>query len=229
MKMFKLTKKARFALAYPVFALMFIFAQTSNETLMGGLVLAIIGEAIRLWSNGYIGHNKVNRTQKNTGQAPIGRLITAGPYAYVRHPLYLGTLLILAGICVAAANIIFAIIVLGLFVYVYQRKMSEEESLISDEIGAGYADYKRNVPQWIPHRWAFKSQQGTWSWKGIQASKEWKTLIWIAVLFIVLYLRQEIYQNSHASTEPSATLHLSLVFSALILIACDLFLSRKKT
>lgn len=228
MKMLQLTKKARFAVAYPVVALMFVFAKTDEATLGWGGILVLIGEGIRLWANGYIGHKKVNRTRKNEGESPIGTMITAGPYAYVRHPLYLGTFFIVTGICVAAGRILFAALVLAVFVWIYQRKMNEEDRLLSDEIGAGHSDYMKAVPQWIPLRIPFKKPRGIWSWQGIRASKEWKTILWIGILFIAFYLREEFYQEHElfngADEWPK---HLFFVFALFALAATDLWMTLK--
>jgi protein-S-isoprenylcysteine O-methyltransferase Ste14 len=53
-----------------------------------GTVLATLGMLVRLWASGYVMKNEV--------------LATVGPYARVRHPLYVGNLLICAGFCAAS-------------------------------------------------------------------------------------------------------------------------------
>ena len=53
-----------------------------------GTALACLGMAVRVWASGYVMKNEV--------------LATIGPYARVRHPLYLGNLLICAGFCAAS-------------------------------------------------------------------------------------------------------------------------------
>src|SRR5436190_1919456 len=79
------------------FRLIFVWAFGMMMALLGrpsaiewfvGLVFAAAGEAVRCWAAGYLIKSKA--------------LITGGPYAYVRNPLYLGRLLIGTGICVAS-------------------------------------------------------------------------------------------------------------------------------
>jgi protein-S-isoprenylcysteine O-methyltransferase Ste14 len=53
-----------------------------------GVVLSTLGMLVRLWASGYVMKNEV--------------LATIGPYAFVRHPLYVGNLLICAGFCAAS-------------------------------------------------------------------------------------------------------------------------------
>src|SRR5271165_2373809 len=60
-----------------------------------GLPLAFAGEAIRCWAVGYSG----TTTRGDTVTAPA--LVTAGPYAYVRNPLYVGNFLTAAGFAIA--------------------------------------------------------------------------------------------------------------------------------
>ena len=82
-------KKARFLLAYPLAASLFLVAYTTEARLLVGTGVAALGLLLRFWANGYAGHAKVNWTQKWRGDRKIGRLVTAGPYAFVRHPFSL--------------------------------------------------------------------------------------------------------------------------------------------
>jgi len=229
MKMLQFTKKTRFVVVYPAVTLVFVFAKTSEATMLWGALLVLAGEGIRIWANGFIGHNKVNRTCKNEGEAPIGKLITAGPYAYVRHPLYLGTFIILLGVCLAAGKILFALLFPLVFCLVYNQKMNEEDRLLLDELGPEYDFYKKTVPKWIPRIGRYCKNHGIWSWQGIRASKEWKTVLWIIVLFIVLYFREEVYQEQEFFNETyEIPKHLFFLFMVLSLILVDVILALKK-
>jgi hypothetical protein len=79
-------------------------------------------------------------------------LTIRGPYAHTRNPLYLGTLLLGTGIAVAAGQILFTGAFLVAYLLIYVPVMSAEaetmERLFPDE----YADYKENVPLFLP-RW----------------------------------------------------------------------------
>src|SRR5256885_4164424 len=66
------------------------FAQPSVRSLMYGFPISVAGLALRAWAAGHLAKNQ--------------RLATSGPYAYTRNPLYLGTLIVAAGLAVAGRS-----------------------------------------------------------------------------------------------------------------------------
>ena len=71
------------------------FGKPSAAGIAAGLPLAVAGEAIRCWAVGYSGAT----TRNDTVTAPA--LVTGGPYAHVRNPLYIGNFLTAAGFAIA--------------------------------------------------------------------------------------------------------------------------------
>lgn len=207
--------KPRFLLVYPLTVWLFATAVTNERSMRLGVLLVALGETLRLWANGYVGHVKVNWTQKARGDAKIGQLITAGPYAFVRHPLYLGTFLIGMGFCLAVENVWISLAALVFFLTVYRAKMRKEEHLLLEECGERYARYAAAVPRWLPVGAWYADRHGQWSWQGIAASKELKTVIWITIVFLALYLREELWQER----EPFSFKHalVATVISLLVL------------
>ena len=213
--------KPRFLFVYLLVVWLFLVAHTTELQLRLGIPLVLLGAFLRFWANGYVGHVKVNWTQKERGEAKIGRLVTAGPYAFVRHPLYLGTFLIGLGFCVIVGNLWFSLVALVFFLLVYRRKMADEESMIRDEVGEAFERYQRAVPRWLPAGRRYAHPNGQWSWQGIVASKEPKTLMWLVVFFILLYFREEIIQEHEFLSGDKVGKHILLIGVALVLIAAD--------
>jgi len=214
-------KKPRFLFVYPLATWLFFVARTTELRLMLGIIFALLGASVRLWANGFVGHVKVNWTQKSRHDPSIGHLVTAGPYAYVRHPLYVGTFLIGAGVCVIVGNLWLSLIGCVAFFLIYHRKIDEEEAMIRDEVGEEFTTYQQMVPRWFPRRRAYSHQRGAWSWQGILASKEPKTLAWVAVCLILLYFRKEIVQDHHWMTKDRWVKHTVLIGLMCLFIAGD--------
>ena len=214
--------KLRFLPVYPLVAWMLLVAHSTERQLRVGVGLALLGLLIRFWSNGYVGHAKVNWTQKWRGDAKIGRLVTAGPYAFVRHPLYLGSLLIGAGVCVIAGNIWVSLAAMIFVAVAYRRKMVQEEALLLDELGAVYQRYYAVVPRWFPNGRRYAIRNGEWRWQGIRASKEWKTIIWVVVLLIAFYFREELLQERDWRPAAHGWHYAVLIGFGGVLIAIDL-------
>ena len=215
----KRLKKLRFVLVYPLAIGLFLSARTTERSLLIGIVVIALGEALRLWANSYVGHRKVNQTRQ--GQAKIGQLITAGPYAFVRHPLYLGTFLLGAGFCIIVGNAWLALLALLFFLLVYQRKMREEDAIILAEWGETFARYKQAVCAWMPTGRRYADRQGTGSWQGILASKELTTLAWVIVGVILLYFREELIQRHESFQARHLLKHVILLGAAVALALGD--------
>ena len=221
MASWKRLTKPRFIFVYPLVALCFWQARTTERLLLIGIVLIAAGELLRLWANGYVGHVKVNHTEHQSGGQKIGRLTTAGPYAYVRNPLYLGTFLIGAGFCAIVGNPLLPVAALAAFAFIYDRKMREEEATLAHEAGADYLAYQAAVPRIIPYRLPRRGGEGSWSWRGLVASKEWKTLIWVTVTVVAMYFREEIIQEHEVAMSALSVKQAALLGFAALLIAID--------
>lgn len=224
MSLLRKLRKPRFVLGYLVAVVGFLVAHTTRGTLRAGLLLALLGESIRLWANGYVGHRKVNITDGQDGPRKIGHLITAGPYAFVRHPLYAGTFLIGAGLCLIVGRWWLALAAWAAFSIIYGRKMGEEEATLRHEWGEAYARYHTRVPQWRPTWRRYPQRDGRWSWRGILASKEPRTLIWVIAIVILFDLRLLLIQRHQAFFQKHRPERLALVGLLLALIAADLLL-----
>jgi protein-S-isoprenylcysteine O-methyltransferase Ste14 len=86
--------------------------------------------------------------------SPNQRVITSGPYRVVRHPSYMGLLLVLSGIAIVAyANWISlaSVILLSLAGLVYRIRV--EEAALSSALGEAYASYAAGRKRLIPFVW----------------------------------------------------------------------------
>ena len=110
-----------------------------------GLTLAAGGEMIRLWAVRHIG--VISRTRSDR----TGPLITSGPYAWIRNPLYLGNWFLWSGVAVFAGVPWMLPIVWSAFAFIYSNISTWEQGLLRQRQPA-YSEYVRRTPAWIPVR-----------------------------------------------------------------------------
>jgi protein-S-isoprenylcysteine O-methyltransferase Ste14 len=86
-------------------------------------------------------------------EAPGKGMVTDGPYGYVRHPLYVGSFLIGAGLCAVSGNWRMAIAFALLFWLSHLRAISQEERWLAEASPVEFAAYRARVGGLIP-RWS---------------------------------------------------------------------------
>jgi hypothetical protein len=79
-------------------------------------------------------------------------LITSGPFAYVRNPLYVGNMTMYAGIGVMALALHpwLLIIACAWFYMQYTMIVTREEEYLAGQFGEAYAEYRRHVNRFVP-------------------------------------------------------------------------------
>ena len=128
-----------------ILVLIFFSKPTVLSIVLGGLSI-VLGEWLRIWAVGYAGGSTRTRT---LGAARD--LVTTGPYAHVRNPLYLGNLVLSLGVCVIA-NVYWMIAVLSIgFLVQYTPIIRYEETYLLEMCGDRYRTYCAAVPRFLPH------------------------------------------------------------------------------
>jgi protein-S-isoprenylcysteine O-methyltransferase Ste14 len=111
------------------------FSQPTAMSMALGVPLSLLGLALRAWAAGCLAKNQ--------------QLATGGPYAYTRNPLYIGTLLVAAGLAVAANSLGLAVLFAAVFLLVYLPVIQNEEQHLR-KIFPEYASYAERVPALFP-------------------------------------------------------------------------------
>ncbi len=120
------------------FLLVALFAWFSNPTpvsLAAGIPISLAGLALRAWAAGCV---EKDRT-----------LASSGPYAYLRNPLYVGTLSVAAGLVVASRSPGLGVLFAAVFALVYLPRIQLEEQHLR-RLFPEYADYAACVPALLP-------------------------------------------------------------------------------
>ena len=139
------------------------FGKPDAFSIAVGLPLAFAGEAIRAWAVGYSGVT----TRGDAVTAPA--LVTAGPYAYVRNPLYIGNFITALGFATAftganqpAVRTVLMAGALGTMFAVYRVVVPHEERYLRATFGAAFDEYVAAVPRCIPRTSPGGSEAGTY-------------------------------------------------------------------
>lgn len=173
------------------FALFYVaFSRPDAARLLPGALLVALGEGIRVWACGYLVRNE--------------ELTRDGPYRLVRHPLYLGTLLIGTGLGVLAQYgwlwvALFAVLYVGF----YLPAMYVEELRLQSLFGAEYQEYMEEVPRLVPRpgrqpEWPDDEhrERKQFSWDQAQKrNREMRTVVVMAALLVLQAVKLALMQG----------------------------------
>jgi protein-S-isoprenylcysteine O-methyltransferase Ste14 len=81
---------------------------------------------------------------------PPHRLVVAGPYAHLQHPMLLGVLLMVCGEALWAQSLILGLYVLLLIILANLYVVYVEEPVLEKRFGADCRAYQAAVPRWFP-------------------------------------------------------------------------------
>jgi protein-S-isoprenylcysteine O-methyltransferase Ste14 len=147
-----------------------------------GLVIVSAGLGIRYWAVSYIG--TISRTRAER----YGPLMSDGPFALVRNPLYVGNFLIWIGFAISSGLMWMLPIAWALFALQYSAIVRFEEAALTRHFGESYETYLREVPRWAldPGRFGVAlSTRGAHGWREVCFSER-GTLIAAAVMTMLL-------------------------------------------
>ena len=80
---------------------------------------------------------------------PPEQLVTSGPYALTRNPMYLGHLIFLAGLSLTLRSLLSTALTLATALWFHARVLRDERRLVA-RFGEPYRDYATRVKRWIP-------------------------------------------------------------------------------
>lgn len=143
----KLLFKYRSYTPVPFVILMFYFYNGNISSWLIGSIVVLIGELLRFWGVAYAGSQT-----RTTTSVKANQLITSGPFAHVRNPLYIGNILIYTGFGIISLALFPYLQILALVWFVFQYKLiiKIEEAFLEEKFGSQYTEYKESVPRILP-------------------------------------------------------------------------------
>ena len=177
--------RRRTALPLPLAAaLLAVTGRPALFSRVAGAGLVAVGELIRLWAVRHIG--VISRTRSDR----LGPIVSTGPFAFVRNPLYIGNIALWTGFALSAAPPWMAALVGLILGAEYHAIVRWEERLLESRRGAEYRAYAARVPRWIPRApAATRSPERTlFSWSETLFSER-GTLLAIAAGYLLIWIK----------------------------------------
>ena len=161
---------------------------TNGYLVWAGAVVVGIGEFIRLAAVRHIG--AISRTRSER----LGPLVSAGPFGWVRNPLYIGNLLLWVGFTLSARLPWLLPPIVAFLAIEYHAIVRWEETLLASRLGEAYRDYVARVPRWVPRPPGAEFETtptAAFTWRETLFSER-GTLIAIAVGYALLLLKERL-------------------------------------
>jgi protein-S-isoprenylcysteine O-methyltransferase Ste14 len=166
MNVARLLARWRVTLGFVVAIVVIVFAAPTWNAWRVGLMVAIAGEAIRVWAAGHLEKSR--------------EVTRSGPYRWTRHPLYLGSCLIAAGVMVAAQSVVLAVVGSLYMATTIGAAIRTEEAFLRQAFGDTYDRYQQSLAE--PMRRRFSLERA-------QRNREYRAVMGLAGGFALLALK----------------------------------------
>ncbi len=150
-------------------------AEPTGLYLIAGVIVALMGEAVRLWAAGYLEKDH--------------RLTTEGPYAWTRNPLYLGSFFVGLGFILATGKPLLLLVLAALFAVVYVPVMKREEARLEAAFPSDYPRYASRVPLLIPRIPRGEPARASFSWDRVWINGEPRTVLGLTLVAAILWAK----------------------------------------
>ncbi len=108
-----------------------VLARPTRGSLLVGAPIALAGEALRIWAAGHLEKSR--------------EVTSSGPYRWTRHPLYVGSTLLGAGLAVASNSAVVAVLTVGYLALTLTAAARSEEQHLESKFGPAYGEYRRGA------------------------------------------------------------------------------------
>jgi protein-S-isoprenylcysteine O-methyltransferase Ste14 len=152
--------------------------------LLCALLLVVLGGALRSWAMGYHTWRRVH------GEGSERSLVTTGPYAMSRNPLYLGSFMIGCGLAAMSGRLWLLVAFAVVFIASYYFIIRWEEGRLAGQFGKEYGKYMNAVPRLFPGLRSARERRGRFDMKTmLRCMEPVKTLGFVVAVLVIDFLK----------------------------------------
>jgi len=151
------------------------FARPNPRWMAIGIMIMVLAEALRVWAAGTI-----HKSEEVT---------TGGPYAFIRHPLYVGSFFHTIAYCFMSGHWQSFLFAVPYFLLFYSAAVNTEEQMLRKLFGEQYDEYSLRVPRFVPRLARPQPGHGQFSWRQVMWNKEWVNILWEVALSTLFLLQ----------------------------------------
>lgn len=169
----QIARRVRVPLGFAFAAAYIWLSRPTIASIVVGSCIAFVGLAIRTLASGHVEKNEV--------------LAITGPYAYTRNPLYLGSLVLVAGFLIAARSWWLPLIAAGMLLAIYLPVIRSEEAFLRSRFPE-FDDYASQVPRLIPRSRPYRHQNrpNSFSWHLYWKHREYNAALGAGLMIAAL-------------------------------------------
>lgn len=190
-----------------------------------GFCISLLGQIIRIITIGLV---YIVRGGKDRRVYAEG-LVTTGIFSHCRNPLYVGNILMLAGLGVASNSLIFMAIATPLFLFFYQAIVMAEENFLRNKFGQGFDEYCSKVSRWIPNFFGLGKTLSSmkFNWRRVIIREYTATYIWLSGAVLVV-MKHFYVHDDRFDFKKHLTLFIVLLTVLLLLYLFTRYLKKSK-
>jgi protein-S-isoprenylcysteine O-methyltransferase Ste14 len=133
--------RRRVALGFATGLATIVFAHPTWTSWRAGLVVALAGEAVRIWAAGHLEKSR--------------EVTRSGPYRWTRHPLYAGSTIMALGVVIASRSAIAAVLAFVYMAATLTAAVRGEEAFLRAAFGDAYDRYRHSSAEPSGQRFSF--------------------------------------------------------------------------
>jgi len=158
--------RLRVPLGFATGILVLWLAAPTPGLLAAGTLVALAGEAIRVWASGHLEKSR--------------EVTRSGPYRWTRHPLYVGSALMGVGVAIAGHSAVAAAAILLYLALTMTAAIRTEEEFLRATFGAEYDDYCRGAGTAPPRRFSLER---------VRRNREYRAVMGMGAVFAILAIK----------------------------------------